>query len=69
MAEKFARTEIGEERLCSQCQEYWPNTSEYFYHQNKAKGILMAACKACYIERRYPNGRSQTTRYYAGRAR
>lgn len=56
------QTEIGEEKLCSQCKEYWPKTPEYFYHQNKAKGILMPMCKACYLDRRYPNGRSTKMR-------
>lgn len=48
------QTEIGEEKCCSQCKDFWPNTPEFFYHQKKAKGALMAMCKACYIQRRWP---------------
>ena len=44
------------EQQCSRCQEWWPADLEFFY--SAGHGKLMAMCKACYLENRYPGGRS-----------
>lgn len=43
-------------KLCSRCQEYWPADSQFFGMIPKGDGIDNT-CRACYYERRYPNGR------------
>ena len=53
--------EDGElEQKCSQCQDWWPADLQFFY--SAGHGKLMSVCKACYLESRYPGGRS-TKRY------
>lgn len=37
-------TELGEERQCACCKEFWPNDSEFFCHGSY--------CKACQTEKR-----------------
>jgi hypothetical protein len=55
---QYQRTQDGLEKFCNGCQEYWPADSEFFYaNRNHADG-LGNSCKACYLEKRYPNGRS-----------
>jgi RNase P subunit RPR2 len=50
--------EDGEkEKYCPSCDEWWPADKEFFF--SGGHGDLMARCKACYLERRYPNGRSK----------
>ena len=46
------------EKLCTGCNEYWPADSEFFYASSSVADGLGARCKACYLENRYPNGRS-----------
>lgn len=49
-------TELGEEKFCVHCGEYWPLTNEFWYFQKaetKKNGIVlraMGACKGCYTE-------------------
>ena len=45
-------------KLCTRCSDYWPADSEFFYASKSPDG-LTSWCKACYIEWRYPNGRSK----------
>jgi RNase P subunit RPR2 len=45
------------EKYCSGCQEWWPADTEFFY--SAGDGKLGNICKACYLEKRYPNGRSK----------
>ena len=50
--------EDGErEKFCPRCKEWWPADKEFFY-SNGHRG-LHSLCKACYIENRWPNGRSK----------
>jgi hypothetical protein len=44
-------------RRCSRCRDYWPADSEFFFKAKTQDG-LADWCKACYLEWRYPNGRS-----------
>lgn len=53
-AGRLRETELGLEKRCSVCGDYWPADTEFFY----AKGAgLMSCCKACYVARRWPDGR------------
>lgn len=38
-------TEIGPQKLCTKCDEWWPNDAEFFY---LSKGRTIQPCKACY---------------------
>lgn len=46
------------EKKCSGCRDYWPADTEFFFSSGGCDG-LSTYCKACYIERRYPNGRTK----------
>lgn len=45
MKQQFRETELGRERLCNKCRDYWPDDSEFFY---LSKGEPAQPCKACY---------------------
>lgn len=38
---KLRQTELGIERLCARCKEWWPFDNEFFYP-------TIAWCKACW---------------------
>lgn len=38
-------TELGPERQCGKCGEFWPDDREFFYMQS---GKIRQPCKACY---------------------
>ena len=50
----FIETELGKEKFCKHCQEYWPADSEFWYMiKDKLKdGTVVhrpdSACKGCY---------------------
>lgn len=47
---KAVFTDIGREKCCPRCSEYWPADSQ-FYHTNPSKTDgLQYWCKACYAE-------------------
>lgn len=48
MSPRLIDTELGQERLCSACGEYWPNDAEFFY---LTRGKPMGNCKACFEEK------------------
>lgn len=46
-------TELGKEKLCKYCDDYYPLDDEFFYHRMKKTKTGMhkqyeAVCKACY---------------------
>lgn len=41
-------TELGRERLCSACGEYWPDDAEFFF---LTRGKPTGNCKACFYEK------------------
>ncbi|MGQ7300607.1 hypothetical protein [Marinobacter nauticus] len=47
MAAKTIHTELGKERCCTKCGDYWPEDSEFFY---SSRGVIQQPCKACYAE-------------------
>lgn len=44
-----AHTELGLERLCRGCDEFWPVDDEFWYFDRK--GNVLGRCKACWAER------------------
>ena len=59
---KYIETELGTEKLCIECQEYWPLDEEFWFnYRNKPnkKGERTvgyeAACKCCYNTRYRPS--------------
>ncbi len=47
MAQRFRATELGRERKCTKCGDYWPDDAEFFY---LSKGKTQQPCKACYAQ-------------------
>ena len=48
----FIFTELGREKLCPLCGEYYPLDEDFFYKNGFKRGIQQwtGRCKACYIE-------------------
>lgn len=46
------------EKYCPDCSDFFPATTEFFYATKNSPDGLFSNCKACYIEKRWPNGRS-----------
>lgn len=42
--------ELGAERCCSRCREWWPADGEFFYTSSGTRDGLHDWCKACYRE-------------------
>lgn len=54
----FRFDEMGAlEKRCAKCREYWPADDEFFFSGVGYIDRLHCYCKACYIEKRWPNGR------------
>ena len=52
-------SDLGEEKLCVHCGDYWPLTNEFWFFQKRTSKngpVLRAtgACKGCYIEQYKP---------------
>lgn len=54
-------TELGTEKLCTRCHEYWPADKEFFYLANKKKDGLHSWCKCCYLEWRKTRPKKRLT--------
>ena len=58
---KYIETELGREKLCIECQEYWPLDDEFWFHRNvkllsgKMSKRYESACKCCYHVRYKPH--------------
>lgn len=56
---KYIRTELGVEKLCKHCKEYFPATREFFYLSGNilkdGTKTLEANCKDCYTQRFKPH--------------
>lgn len=48
----------GLHKKCCRCHDFWPADSEFFHSNINETDGLVGYCKACYLDRRYPNGRS-----------
>jgi hypothetical protein len=44
------RTELGIERLCRACGEFWPDLDREFWYLD-SQGRVMGRCRACWSER------------------
>ncbi|QHJ83379.1 MAG: hypothetical protein [Bacteriophage sp.] len=57
--QKFIYTELGKEKLCIGCNEYYPCDNEFFYGTGRYNkhGVesLDARCKACYNAKYRPS--------------
>lgn len=42
--------ELGLEKQCSRCEEWWPADTEFFNHARSERGGLHVWCRACSIE-------------------
>ena len=56
----FIKTELGKEKYCKGCDDYFPSTKQFFYgtgYNSKVTGepLLETLCKACYKEKYKPN--------------
>lgn len=47
MTQRTRITELGQERCCSKCGEWWPDDTEFFF---RTRGRTCSPCKACYYE-------------------
>lgn len=52
-------TELGTERRCNSCGEFWPLDGEFYHRNPKGIGGFLGTCRACFAERR---GRRDQTR-------
>lgn len=48
-------TELGLERLCRGCGEFWPVDATFWYFTRRGK--VLGRCRACWAERRTVDGR------------
>ncbi len=51
---KIRVTDLGTEKLCTSCNEWWPADTDFFHAQPSGVGGLFYCCKACYFERFRP---------------
>lgn len=42
--------DLGLEKRCSRCQEYWPADTEFWFSEPQSAGGLSSWCKACFRE-------------------
>lgn len=45
---KFILTDVGLEKRCSMCGDYWPADTEFFHVRDRS---LSSGCRACIAER------------------
>jgi len=43
-------TDIGLEKLCSKCDQWWPADTDFFHADPAGTARLFYCCKACYQE-------------------
>ena len=43
--------ELGVQRRCSRCGEFWPEDDEFFYPSTKGPGCFQSWCRACWASR------------------
>lgn len=52
--ERLRLTELGFEKCCSRCHEWYPQDTEFFLTCNSTGDGLYGFCRCCYMEARYP---------------
>ena len=52
---RYIQTELGTEKFCKGCDDYYPATNEFFFGTSKYRKngtqVLETLCKACYNEK------------------
>lgn len=61
----MARSELGLEKRCTRCGEFWPFDTEFWFANTGKPDGAMDWCRACYTQWRWPEGRSQAADRYA----
>ncbi|MBZ0104005.1 MAG: hypothetical protein K8H84_00090 [Sulfuricella denitrificans] len=56
-AGRFIFTELGLEKRCSTCGEFFPADTEFFFSQKSRPEGISCACKACIVEGKIKSGR------------
>ena len=55
MTAKRIETELGTEKLCPSCQDFYPLDAEFFYRRKgtnrNGEQLYNSLCKACYEEK------------------
>lgn len=62
VTEREIQTELGTERQCLRCGEYWPLDTEFFYRKGAG---WQPCCKSCFLEqyrgtKKFPLANQQT---------
>ena len=52
MHSNIMTTDLGEEKRCARCGEYWPADEEFFAACKNNKSGLHSYCRACCTERK-----------------
>lgn len=68
---KYIQTDLGREKLCIECDEYWPLDHEFWFcrYVKIKKGVSIrweAACKCCYSVRYRPQRVKGTNKIKSG---
>ena len=45
-------TELGTERRCTRCGDWWPEDADFFPARADRRGAFLSWCRACTYERR-----------------
>lgn len=53
--------ELGEEKLCKRCVEWWPADTTFYFSDPKGAGGLYYMCKACYADWELANKAKKAT--------
>ena len=59
-------TELGIEKRCTVCQEFWPEDDEFYYF-SRSDNRYYAECKACYSDRRVKDRQKQKQNQLGGK--
>lgn len=54
---RFVFTELGLEKRCSTCRDFFPADTEFFFSQTSRPDGLSTYCKACNLDREIKIGR------------
>ncbi|CDT53734.1 conserved hypothetical protein [Vibrio coralliirubri] len=56
---KFIIADDEPEKVCTQCDESWPLTSEFWYGESSSQTKTHSWCKGCYLSTRYAKRRAK----------
>lgn len=59
---QYRETDLGIEKQCTRCGEFWPVDDEFYPVQREAAGVRAASmCRACFVEK-YERGKGMRAR-------